>query len=381
MSLSSTASKQRDRQTRFSHPLFAWGIVGSLAFHGGVLPAILLLSRNEAPPEPAEIEIVFTEPVEPIPEEEPEPAVFEEEVIEETPVLSPESELSAPPEVVEEVSEDVVDAVSEPDTVVDERPSRLDDLLANIRRRRPSRTSGNSNPATPGNGSTPSSTNNSGGGEVAARPAPAPPRPAPRTVACRSCPKPSYPSSALNAGIEGTINIMVDINANGNVTSATLVGSSGNSALDRAALSTVRNRWRFQPIRGGASGVVVSVVMTIQGSDLNRRAREGGDRESVEIPSPDIATEEDNSDSSTASTPSEETPLEESSDTPSNTQNDGAQTNAEPDNASAPITESTSPEPSPAPASAPAQPASVPEPAPAPESTSEAPEAQSDAER
>ncbi|MEB3214083.1 MAG: TonB family protein [Leptolyngbyaceae bacterium] len=364
MSLSSTASQQRDRQTRLSHPLFAWGVAGSLVFHGGMLPAIFLLARQDAPPEPAQIEVVFTEPAEPIPEEEPEPAVFEEETQENVPTPAQVEPQPTPstPEATEDVPDDVVEDVSEPDVsepdAVTEQPSSLDNLLADIRQRRPSNAQRNRAPASSENASPSGSSNSSqsgGGEEVATRPSAPPSRPGPRTVSCRSCPKPSYPRSALDAGAEGTVNIMVDINANGNVTSATLVGSSGNSALDQAALSAVRNRWRFQPIRGGASGVVVSVVMTIQGSDLNRRASEQGDRQSVEVPSSDLA-EEENGDTPTASS-SDESSTEDSPNATSSPQsdeapqNDGAQTGSEADTTPTPAAESSSPEPTPQPTS------------------------------
>jgi len=374
MSLSPTATQQRDRQVSFSRPLLAWSAAGSLALHGGLLPVILLLARQDPPAQPAAIELVFTEPVEPVVEElpEPEPAIFDEATQDNTPVPlqpQPESFASAPTSAsVQEVPDTTVDEVAEPD-VSEPSSNPLDNLLASIRQRRPSSTQGTPSASTDGTASTgtadssaPSSNPSGTGSEVATGPSssgPPSPSPGPRTVACRSCPKPSYPRSALDAGVEGTISIMVDINSNGNVTSATLVGSSGNSALDQAALSTVRRRWRFQPIRGGASGVVVSVVMSIQGSDLNQRATERGDRESVEIPSPDVATEEDNTEESAESPdPSGESPSEDASNAPSTGP-------VAPDDAPEATAEPISPET-----------VSQPEPTPAPEPASEAPEPQ-----
>jgi hypothetical protein len=136
------------------------------------------------------------------------------------------------------------------------------------------------------------------------------------------------------------------------------------------------------------SMLVEDVVMTIQGSELNRRTRERGDRESVEVPSSDVANEEENSDTSTASTSSEEISEEESSETPSNTQaddapqgnaatqDDEAQTGSEADNTPVPVTESSSPESASEPA--PEQPAPATDLTPTSEPTSEASGAQSD---
>lgn len=346
MSLSATASQQRDRQTRLSHPLFVWGMAGSIAFHAGILPAVLLLAWRETPPQPAEIELVFTEPIEPV-VEEPETAVLEEETIDDVPI--PSTSLPEPlpviPDPVEETPDDIVEDVVESE-VVEEQPNRLDDLLASIRQRQGPRTVPRGNRP---RRSAPS--NPSNGRDQVARATPPPPEPAgggSRTVACRRCPKPSYPRSALNAGAEGTVNIMVDINPDGAVTSASLVGSSGHASLDQAALSAVRSRWRFQPIRGGASGVVISVVMTIEGSDLNQRAQEQGDRESVEIPSQETAAEETSDDESTASNSSEEESDASSSTQSEPSANDLSDTNPESPPSELTTTQPTSPSEAPA---------------------------------
>ncbi|MGF1495782.1 MAG: TonB family protein [Elainellaceae cyanobacterium] len=357
MSLSPVADQHRDRQSRFSRPVFAWGAVGSIVFHAGLFPALLLMAWRAEPPEPAQIEIVVTDAPEiveeELPEEEAETAVLGEETVDEVPqpqatstpvaaVPEPASTTEPPPmpqeplpeetpdesaveeDSLEETPEDEI-SEAEPDTQPD---AGLDALLEAVRRRQQRRgevagdrptESGNSSPTAANNQTTgdedsrdrdegeqtvaranPPDTDSSGGGA--------------RTVACRSCPKPSYPRSALDAGAEGTVNIMVDISAEGGVTSASLVGSSGHAALDQAALAAVRNRWRFQPISRGASGVVVSVVMTIQGSDLNRRATERGDRESVDIPADEpvdeTATQETEPDSPSASPASPDEPPE-----------------------------------------------------------------------
>lgn len=73
---------------------------------------------------------------------------------------------------------------------------------------------------------------------------------------------PQYPLRALRSGIEGTVLVRVEIDAQGVPTQVSLEHRSGNRDLDRAALDAVRN-WRFQPaLRNGkaeASAVQVPV--------------------------------------------------------------------------------------------------------------------------
>lgn len=59
-------------------------------------------------------------------------------------------------------------------------------------------------------------------------------------VACRRNCKPKYPERARRQGQEGRVVVRVVADANGNVTSAQVARSSGNSALDEAALKQAR---------------------------------------------------------------------------------------------------------------------------------------------
>lgn len=59
-------------------------------------------------------------------------------------------------------------------------------------------------------------------------------------VACRRNCKPKYPERARRQGQEGRVLVRVVADANGNVTSAQVARSSGNSALDEAALKQAR---------------------------------------------------------------------------------------------------------------------------------------------
>ena len=89
--------------------------------------------------------------------------------------------------------------------------------------------------------------------DAAATP-PAPPAPPQATpdigasvdISSRNMNPPQYPPSALRAGIQGTVILVVDVDANGNVTNVSVEKSSRNRDLDRAAMQAAR-RWRFNP--------------------------------------------------------------------------------------------------------------------------------------
>ena len=67
----------------------------------------------------------------------------------------------------------------------------------------------------------------------------------PRVV---SAVQPKYPSSARSAGIEGVVGVKMLVNATGKVENAFVVRSSGNAALDEAAVAAVY-KWRFSPAK------------------------------------------------------------------------------------------------------------------------------------
>lgn len=72
-------------------------------------------------------------------------------------------------------------------------------------------------------------------------------------------PYPGYPESALDTDTEGRVVVQMFHNACGDVRDVSLVESSGNAALDRAALSTLA-RWRIVPPRAGRGGFVRQAV-------------------------------------------------------------------------------------------------------------------------
>jgi len=61
----------------------------------------------------------------------------------------------------------------------------------------------------------------------------------------KTAPPFTYPLRALEAGIEGRVEVLVTINAAGNVTTAKLYRSSGHQVLDEAAIGWV-TKWEFE---------------------------------------------------------------------------------------------------------------------------------------
>ena len=63
--------------------------------------------------------------------------------------------------------------------------------------------------------------------------------------------RPKYPPSALDRGIEGSVTLEYTINTEGSVTGVKVTKSSGNSDLDRAAVSAVESRKYKPAVQGG----------------------------------------------------------------------------------------------------------------------------------
>ncbi|MGM9583118.1 MAG: energy transducer TonB [Phascolarctobacterium sp.] len=93
-----------------------------------------------------------------------------------------------------------------------------------------------------GDGSGTGAGNGAGQGEGTGRGVPVTP---PRLV---SSVQPKYPSSARNAGIQGVVGVKMLVGVDGKVQEAFVVRSSGNNALDEAALAAVY-KWRFSPAK------------------------------------------------------------------------------------------------------------------------------------
>lgn len=72
---------------------------------------------------------------------------------------------------------------------------------------------------------------------------------------------PRYPTSARQAGLEGTTRIAATVTSDGKVSSPRIVASSGHSSLDSSALAAVKS-WRFHPAKNGL-GQAVAYQLTI----------------------------------------------------------------------------------------------------------------------
>ncbi len=67
-------------------------------------------------------------------------------------------------------------------------------------------------------------------------------------------PTPPYPADALQRGQEGTVRLLLTIDATGKVVAARVIRSSGVESLDDSALRTIR-RWLFTPARRNGQAV------------------------------------------------------------------------------------------------------------------------------
>ena len=74
--------------------------------------------------------------------------------------------------------------------------------------------------------------------------------------------KPRYPEAARQAGAEGTVLVKAYVRADGMVNEAEVKRSTGNPALDRAALDTIRDS-RFVPAERGGKPVAVWVEVPV----------------------------------------------------------------------------------------------------------------------
>ncbi len=80
-------------------------------------------------------------------------------------------------------------------------------------------------------------------------------------LAYAHAPAPPYPRAAVRAGAQGTVQLMILVDTDGKPLQVTLHRSSGNRALDRAALDHVARHWRFQPaVRNGQPVQAYGVV-------------------------------------------------------------------------------------------------------------------------
>lgn len=76
------------------------------------------------------------------------------------------------------------------------------------------------------------------------------------------CPPPPYPPEAASRGIEGVLEVEVQVLPDGDVGRVRLLSSSGSPILDRCALAWIPTRWGpFQPMRNEA-GLSISYTFS-----------------------------------------------------------------------------------------------------------------------
>jgi protein TonB len=83
-------------------------------------------------------------------------------------------------------------------------------------------------------------------------------------------PRPAYPALAQRRGWEGTVTLLVAVNAAGTPQDVTVKQSSGYAVLDRCAMEAVQ-RWRFTPARRGGQTVAATVEVPVR-FDLQEQA-------------------------------------------------------------------------------------------------------------
>ena len=89
-----------------------------------------------------------------------------------------------------------------------------------------------------------------------------------RRATCIRC-NINYPEFARREGIEGRVEVAVDIDAKGDVTNVRLLRSSGNRRLDEEIKKQASN-WKLQPSEGGRQGISIATNFTLEGSDIRR---------------------------------------------------------------------------------------------------------------
>jgi protein TonB len=96
---------------------------------------------------------------------------------------------------------------------------------------------------------------------------PSPPQPpssieASVDISSKNMNPPRYPPAAFRAGIQGEVILIIDVDANGNVTNVSVEKSSRNRDLDRAAMDAAR-KWSFRSAESGGKKVAGRVRVPV----------------------------------------------------------------------------------------------------------------------
>lgn len=336
MGLSSIAVQQREKEVKSLKSFLAFSLVGSLALHIGLLASGIgnLLSRTpDLAEEPLEVVIVDPPKVEEVkPQPEPQrqtqpskaavvspgssriggqPKAVPRTVPQPQPRVAPspavvaEKQPETKPEPTQELAESLKPEPAPPPKPAPAAPPVVTNAPQPNPAAPPAVTNAPSNPAAPaipnggsgqgqqsvatGNGNNTSGTpQGSGSGSiVAAGPGTArqgTPQGRGRgegdaegsgsgRLACRECAKPKYPEKARRRGVEGTAKVKLEVDEKGNVTDVKIAESSGNAALDEAAVRAA-SKWKLENPKRSTQGIVAKVDFALEGSERARRAEE-----------------------------------------------------------------------------------------------------------
>jgi protein TonB len=75
--------------------------------------------------------------------------------------------------------------------------------------------------------------------------------------------QPKYPPGALRAGVDGTVTLNVQVDAQGEPSKISIAQRSGNRELDRAALKAASD-WRFEPALRNGKAVAAEVKVPVE---------------------------------------------------------------------------------------------------------------------
>ena len=73
----------------------------------------------------------------------------------------------------------------------------------------------------------------------------------------------NYPSEAREQGLEGTVKVKVQVSANGGVSGASIVKSSGHSILDQSVLANVHD-CNFEPAEKDGVPIASKVIIPVR---------------------------------------------------------------------------------------------------------------------
>jgi protein TonB len=97
----------------------------------------------------------------------------------------------------------------------------------------------------------------------AAPPPPPPPPPTPPKSIDRTHTIPPYPALSQRLGEQGTTRLKVTVGTDGKPTEVTVDKTSGSNRLDQAAVSHVKDNWRWEPAMRNGQPVVETIQVDV----------------------------------------------------------------------------------------------------------------------